>query len=98
MATGWTRRGAVGRGASAVSAAARIPGGPVRTALELLVESEDARGARADQRFSDLDEAKRACKAEVDRVIRSAIPKVAESIALVRFSSPCEVQPLIAMT
>ena len=92
------RREAVRRVASAVNAAPRIPGGPVRTALELLVESEDARGALADQRFTDLDEAKRACKGEVDRVIRSAIPKVAESIALVRFSSPCEVQPLIAMT
>jgi single-stranded-DNA-specific exonuclease len=91
-------RDAVRRVASAVNAAPRVPGGPVRTALELLVESEDARGALADPRFADLDEAKRACKAEVDRVIRGAIPKVGESIALVRFSSPCEVQPLIAMT
>jgi single-stranded-DNA-specific exonuclease len=92
------RRDAVRRLASVVNPARRVPDGPVRTALELLVESDDARAALADPRVAELEEAKRECKAEVDRVIRTATPAIADSVALVRFSSPCQVHPLVAVT
>ena len=63
----------------------------------MLVEAEDARAALTDPRIVDLDEAKRECKSELDRAMRTA-PVVGEDIALLRFSSRCQVHPLVART
>jgi single-stranded-DNA-specific exonuclease len=74
-----------------------VPGGPVRTALALLVEHEDAADALLDDRVAELEAAKRAWKAEFDRVVRTP-PEVGDHVALIRFSSPCQVHPLVATT
>lgn len=94
---GEQRKTAVRRLCGLVNAPRRLPDGPVRTALEVLVEAEDARAALADPRISDLEEAKRTWKAELDRVVRTP-PLVGDDIALLRFSSPCQVHPLVATT
>jgi single-stranded-DNA-specific exonuclease len=91
------RRAAVRRLTSLVNAPRRLPDGPVRTALAVLVDNEEARSALADARIAELEEAKRAWKAELDRVIGTA-PKVADGVALLRFSSRCQVHPLVATT
>jgi single-stranded-DNA-specific exonuclease len=88
---------AVRKLASLVNAPRRLPDGPVREALGLLVEHDDPREALADPRVAGLKEAKRACRAEFDRVVRTA-PQVGEGVALIRFSSPCQVHPLVATT
>jgi len=89
------RRAAVRRLCSLVNAPRRLPDGPVRTALAVLVDAEDARAALEDPRIDELEQAKRAWKAELDRVVRTP-PVVGDGIALLRFSSPCQVQPLVA--
>jgi single-stranded-DNA-specific exonuclease len=91
------RRDAVRRVASLVNAPRRVPGGPVRSALALLVESDDPRAALADDRMTELEEAKRESKAELDRVIGTP-PFVGDYVAVVRFSSPCRVHPMVATT
>ena len=91
------RRTAVRRLTSLVNAPRRLPDGPVRTALAVLVEADDARAALADPRIGELEEAKRTWKAELDRVIRTA-PVIGRDVALLRFSSPCQVHPLVATT
>ena len=91
------RVGAVRRLASLVNAARRVPDGPVRTALAVLVESEDVRAALEDERLAELEEAKRACRSELDRV-KGAEPVVGETVALVRISSPLQMHPLVART
>jgi single-stranded-DNA-specific exonuclease len=94
---GEQRRAAVRRLSSLVDAPRRVPDGPVPTALAVLVDAEDARAALADPRLAELEEAKRAWRAELDRVIRTP-PLVGEDIALLRFSSPCRIHPLVATT
>jgi single-stranded-DNA-specific exonuclease len=69
----------------------------VREALALLVEHESPAGALRDPRAELLEEAKRAWKAEFDRVVRTA-PKVAGDVAVIRFTSPAQVHPLVAQT
>jgi single-stranded-DNA-specific exonuclease len=88
---------AVSRLAGLVNAPRRLPDGPVRTALALLVEHDDPRDALADPRAGTLEEAKRAWRAEFDRVVRTA-PRVGERAALLRFSSPVQVHPVVAQT
>jgi single-stranded-DNA-specific exonuclease len=88
-------KGAVRRLAGLVNAPRRLPDGPVRTALALLVEHDDAAGALADPRVAELEEAKRVWRAEFDRAVRTA-PRVGERAALLRFSSPCQVHPVVA--
>ena len=78
-----------------VNAPRRLPDGPVREALALLVEHADPRDALEDPRIALLDEARRAWRSELDRVRRIA-PVVGETVALVRFSSPAQVHPLVA--
>jgi single-stranded-DNA-specific exonuclease len=80
-----------------VNAPRRLPDGPVRTALALLVEHDSAQAALKDPRIAELDEAKRAWRAEFDRVVRTA-PRVNDTTALLRFSSPAQVHPLVATT
>jgi single-stranded-DNA-specific exonuclease len=90
-------RAAVRRLAGLVDAPRRCPGGPVRTALALLVDHDDPGEALLDLRVAELEQAKRIWKAEFDRVARTP-PRVGERVALVRFSSVCQVHPLVATT
>jgi hypothetical protein len=64
-------RTAVRRLVPLVNAPRRLPDGPVREALALLVEHDDPRGALDDPRIALLDEARRAWRAELDRVRRT---------------------------
>jgi single-stranded-DNA-specific exonuclease len=89
------RHAAVRRLCSLVDAPRRVPDGPVRTALSVLMDAEDARAAVEDARVGELEEAKRAWRAELDRVA-GVEPVVGEEIALLRFSSPCLVHPPLA--
>jgi single-stranded-DNA-specific exonuclease len=78
-----------------VNAPRRGPDGPVRVALELLVESEDARTALRDPRMADLAQAKEAWRAAYRGAIRTA-PTVGDRAALLRFTSAYQVHPLVA--
>jgi single-stranded-DNA-specific exonuclease len=88
---------AVRRLAGLVNAPHRMPDGPVATALALLVEHDDPTEALLDPRVAQLEDCKRAWKAEFDGVLRVP-PLVHEDVALVRFSSPCLIQSLVATT
>src|SRR4051794_3207844 len=92
---GERRRKAVRQLCSLVNAARRVPDGPVRSALSVLVEAEDVRAALEDPLIAELEQAKRAWRAELDRV-EATLPVVGEDVALLRFSSPCQVQPQVA--
>ena len=83
---------------SLVNAPRRLPDGPVRAALEVLVESDSPGAALADPRIALLEDAKRAWRAEFDRVVRTAPEMVGGDVALLRFSSPAQVHPLVATT
>jgi single-stranded-DNA-specific exonuclease len=90
-------RTSVRRLATLVNAPRRLPDGPVREALALLVDHDTPADALLDPRTELLEEAKRAWRAEFDRVVRTA-PKVAGDVAVIRFSSPAQVHPLVAQT
>lgn len=78
-----------------VNAPRRLPDGPVRTALALLVDHDDPKQALADPRIAELRDAKAAWRAEFDRVVRTA-PQVTSRLAVLRFSTPAQVHPLVA--
>jgi single-stranded-DNA-specific exonuclease len=72
-----------------------MPGGPVREALELLVESRDETAALSDGRAAVLDEARAQARAAFEQALRTA-PVVRDGVALIRLSSPFLVHPLVA--
>jgi single-stranded-DNA-specific exonuclease len=78
-----------------VNAPRRLPSGPVRDALDVLVESETPEHALRDPRAALLDEARREWRSGFDRVVRTP-PRVTERAAVIRFSSPYQVHPLVA--
>ena len=80
-----------------VNAPRRLPVGPVREALALLVEADGARAALADPRIALLQEAKDEWRAALGQALRSA-PRVGEEVALVRLSTPYQVHPIVATT
>jgi single-stranded-DNA-specific exonuclease len=80
-----------------VNAPRRLPSGPVRTALALLVESDSARAALEDPRIAELEEAKAEWRSGFDRALRTA-PQVDRGVAVIRFTSPYQVHPLVAQT
>jgi single-stranded-DNA-specific exonuclease len=88
---------AVRRVVPLVNAPRRLPDGPVRTALALLVEHDDPKALLSDPRVAELEAARTAWRSELDRVVRTA-PVVGKDAALLRFSSPCQVHPLVATT
>lgn len=90
-------RTAAQRLSALVNAPRRLPDGPVRVALALLVEHDDPAEALLDPRTEVLDEARRAFRSELDRVARTA-PRVGERAALIRFASPVQVHPMVATT
>ena len=80
-----------------VNAPRRLPNGPVRLALQLLLEHDDPRQLLKDPRVKQLEEAKAEWRAGFDAAVRTA-PVVAANVALIRFSSPYQVHPLVATT
>lgn len=80
-----------------VNAPRRLPAGPVREALALLVEHDDPRAALADPRVEALRAAREEWRAGLQAVMRTA-PAVGEDVAVIRFSSPYQVHPLVATT
>jgi single-stranded-DNA-specific exonuclease len=89
-------RGAVRKLVPLVNAPRRLPGGPVRDALALLVESASPEAALRDPRIARLEEARDEWRSELERVRRTA-PAVGRNVAVVRFSSPAQVHPLVAV-
>jgi single-stranded-DNA-specific exonuclease len=81
--------------AAIVNAPRRLPRGPVRLALELLVEHDDPRSALSDPRSDTLSECKAEWTAGFKRALKTA-PDVRDGVAVVRFSSPYQVHPLVA--
>ena len=92
------RKTAIRKLVALVNAPRRLPDGPVRTALALLVEHDDPREALRDPRIGELEDAKAAWRAEFDRVIRTAPEMLGSGVALLRFASPAQVHPLVATT
>jgi single-stranded-DNA-specific exonuclease len=80
-----------------VNAPRRLPDGPIRTALALLVEHDDPKAALADPRIAELEDARREWRAGFDTVVRTA-PRVGANVAVIRFTSPYQVHPLVATT
>jgi hypothetical protein len=81
--------------AALTGAPRRVPGGRVRTALELLTRHEHAADALRDPRAAELEEARRTWKAALERVMRRD-PERHGSIAVVRFESTCVIEDLVA--
>lgn len=90
-------RGAITRLVPLVNAPRRLRGGPVRTALALLVDSEGPREALADPRVEELEAARAEARAAFERAVRTA-PAVGEHVAVIRFDEPYQVHPLVAQT
>ena len=78
-----------------VNAPRRLPEGPIREALALLVEHDDPREALADPRVRLLDDARAEWRAAMDVAVRTP-PLVGRAVALIRFSSPYQVHPPVA--
>ena len=92
-----TPRTAVSKLVPLLNAPRRAPDGPVRLALELLVEHDDPRDALHDPRIATLEDSRRAWRAAFDAVLRTA-PRVGDRAAVIRFSTPFQVHPLVATT
>lgn len=82
---------------SLVNAPRRLPDGPVREALGVLVDAVSAREALADSRVALLVDAKAEWQAELERVVRTAPAMVGSRVAVIRFSSRAQVHPLVAV-
>jgi len=89
------RRAPIRRLVPLVNAPRRLPDGPVREALGLLVDSVSPEAALQDDRIDLLGEARREWRAGFDRVRRTA-PVVVDGVALIRPASPAQVHPLVA--
>lgn len=82
---------------SLVNAPRRLPDGPVREALGVLVDAPDPRAALADPRVEVLAAAKDEWQAELARVARTAPAMVGTRVAVIRFASRAQVHPLVAV-
>lgn len=80
-----------------INAPRRMAGGPVRTALELLVEHDSPKAALADPRIAVLEDCRKTWRAAYDRVVRTA-PRFFGDVAVLRFDVPFQVHPLVAQT
>lgn len=90
-------RTAIRKLAPLINAPRRLRGGPVRVALELLVEHTDARDVLLDERIALLEACKKRWRASFDRAVKAA-PTVAGDVAVIRFDEPAQVHPLVATT
>ncbi|MCW2928276.1 MAG: hypothetical protein JWM86_2244 [Thermoleophilia bacterium] len=86
----------VRRLATLVNSPRRMPDGPLRTALAILVDAETAKEALADPRIAELEAARLAYRSEFDRVVRTP-PTFGDRVAVLEFSSPAHVHGLVAM-
>ncbi|MCW2956617.1 MAG: hypothetical protein JWO69_1486 [Thermoleophilia bacterium] len=82
--------------ATLVNSPRRVPGGPLRTALHILVEAESAKAALADPRIAELEEAKAWWRSEFTQVIRTA-PVFGDQVAVLEFATRAHVHALVAM-
>jgi single-stranded DNA-specific DHH superfamily exonuclease len=80
-----------------INAPRRCPDGPVRDALQLLLDHDDPKALLKDDRIELLERAKLDYRAEFDRVVRTA-PKRFGNVMVIRFASGYQVHPLIAQT
>jgi hypothetical protein len=78
-----------------VDAPRRVPDGPVTAALEVLTRHGEVADALADERIAELDAARRAWKAALERVIRIE-PEQRGDVAIVRFESDYVVEDVVA--
>ncbi|HEX8521751.1 MAG TPA: hypothetical protein VF669_05800 [Tepidisphaeraceae bacterium] len=78
-----------------INAPRRLKDGPVRVALQLLVEHDDPKAFLRDPRIEQLAAAKAQWRAAFDAAVRTA-PIVNDTFALLYFSSDCQVHPLVA--
>ena len=86
----------VRRLATLVNSPRRVPGGPLRTALAILVDAESAKAALSDPRIAELEEAKAWWRSEFEQVIRTA-PVFGSQVAVLEFSTRAHVHALVAM-
>ena len=70
---------------------------PVRLALAILMENDSPKAALNDERIGALHEAKAAYRAAFEAAVKTA-PKIAGDVALIRFTSPYQIHPLVAQT
>lgn len=80
-----------------INAPRRCPDGPVRDALQLLLDHDDPKKILKDDRIELLERAKLDYRADFDRVVRTA-PRFIGDVAILRFASPYQVHPLVAQT
>jgi len=78
-----------------INAPRRLPDGPVRAALALLVEHDDPRQALWDPRVALLEASRQEWRAAYDAVMKIG-PTVRGAVALIRFSAPYQIHPLVA--
>lgn len=78
-----------------VNAPRRLPDGPVREALALLVEHDDPGALLRDPRAARLAGAREEWQAAYRGALRTA-PLVRDGVALLRFASPYQVHPVVA--
>ena len=78
-----------------VNAPRRLPAGPVRTALALLVEHDTATDVLLDPRIRILERARAEGRAAFERAVRTP-PRFAGEVAVLRFCLPYLVHPLVA--
>ena len=69
----------------------------VRTALAILVENDSPKACLNDPRVGELHAAKAAYRGAFEAAVKTA-PQVAGGVAVIRFSSPYQIHPLIAQT
>ena len=70
---------------------------PVRTALAILMENDSPKACLNDARIGELHAAKAAYRGAFEAAVKTA-PRVAGEVAVIRFSSPYQIHPLIAQT
>jgi single-stranded-DNA-specific exonuclease len=78
-----------------INAPRRVRGGPVRTALSLLIEHDGPKEVLADPRIALLERARRDYRAAFERVVRTR-PAFHGDVAVLRFCAPYQVHPLVA--
>jgi single-stranded-DNA-specific exonuclease len=78
-----------------INAPRRLPRGPVHEALGILLENPDARAALVDPRIGVLRDARDEWRSGYALALRNA-PNVSGGVALIEFSSPYQVHPLVA--
>ena len=81
--------------AALVDAPRRVPGGPLATALELLTRHAEVVETLADPRVAELDDARRAWKAELERVLRAEPEQLGDG-AILRFESEYVLEDVVA--